>query len=73
MRFRVPQPTTKAIVIKETRATELDVEKCVAKSGLSRFDMIIAASERTRQLKKQHKESGKFISVVDALLEIQYK
>ena len=60
-------------MIKETRATELDVEKCVAKSGGSRFDMIIAASERTRQLKNQQRSSGKFISVVDALLEIQYK
>jgi DNA-directed RNA polymerase subunit K/omega len=58
---------------KETRATELDVEKCVAKSGVSRFDMIISATERARQLKNQHRNSGKFISVVDALLEIQNK
>ena len=58
-------------MIKETRATELDVEKCIAKSGVSRFDMIIAATERTRELKKENRNTGKFISVVDALLEIQ--
>ena len=58
-------------MIKETRATELDLEKCIAKSGVSRFDMIIAATERTRELKKENRNTGKFISVVDALLEIQ--
>ena len=58
-------------MIKETRATELDVEKCIAKSGVSRFDMIIAATERTRELKKENRNTGKFISVVDALLDIQ--
>lgn len=56
---------------KETRATELDVEKCVMKSGTSRFDMILTATERTRELKNQHRGTDKFISVVDALLEIQ--
>ena len=58
---------------KETRATELDVEKCVRKSGTSRFDMILVATERTRELKNQNRTSGKFISVVDALLEIQHQ
>ena len=58
---------------KETRAIELDVEKCVRKSGTSRFDMILAATERTRELKNHNRTSGKFISVVDALLEIQYQ
>lgn len=56
---------------KDTRATEIDVEKCIRKAGVGRFDMIIAATERTRELKKQNKETNKFISVVDALLEIQ--
>lgn len=60
-------------IIKETRASQVDVEKCIRKFGAGRFDMIIAAAQRTRELKIQHKESGKFISVVDALLEIQNK
>jgi DNA-directed RNA polymerase subunit K/omega len=56
---------------KETRASEVDIEKCVEKAGVGRFDMIIVASERTRQLKKENKNSNKIITVVDALLELQ--
>ena len=56
---------------KETRASEVDVEMCIAKAGVSRFDMIIAASERTRQLKKENRNTDKVITVADALLEIQ--
>jgi DNA-directed RNA polymerase subunit K/omega len=57
---------------KETRATELDVEKCVRNSGVSRFDMVLVAAERTRELKRQNRSSGKFISAIDALLELQH-
>ena len=59
--------------MKNTRSTEIDVEKCVKNAGGNKFDLIIQASQRTRELKAQAKESGKFVSVVDALLEVQNK
>jgi DNA-directed RNA polymerase subunit K/omega len=58
-------------MIKETRATEVDVEKCIAKTGLGRFDLVIAASQRVRELKIRARESGQHVSAVDALLEAQ--
>jgi DNA-directed RNA polymerase subunit K/omega len=58
-------------MIKETRASEVDIEKCIEKTGYGRFDLIVAASQRTRELKIRARESGKHISAVDALLEAQ--
>mgnify|MGYP006276099111 CR=1 FL=1 len=55
----------------DSRSAEIDTDKCVANAGANRFDMIIAASMRTRELKRQHKESGKHVGSIDALLEIQ--
>jgi DNA-directed RNA polymerase subunit K/omega len=56
---------------RETRATDLDVEKCIVKTGGNRFDLILMATVRTRELKHQSRSNGKFISVVDSLLEAQ--
>ena len=54
-----------------TRALEIDTELCVRNVGNYRFDLVLIAAQRTRELRRQSKESGKFISCVDALLEIQ--
>jgi DNA-directed RNA polymerase subunit K/omega len=58
-------------MIKETRATQVDIEKCIEKTGYGRFDLIIAATQRTREIKARSRETNKFSSVVDALLEAQ--
>lgn len=58
-------------MIKETRASEVDVEKCIDKTGFGRFDLIIAASQRVRELKIRARESGAHVTAVDALLEAQ--
>jgi DNA-directed RNA polymerase subunit K/omega len=58
-------------MIKETRASEVDVEKCIAKTGFGRFDLVVAAAQRVRELKIRARESGQHISAVDALLEAQ--
>ena len=58
-------------MIKETRATEVDVEKCIAKTGFGRFDLVVATAQRVRELKIRARESGQHISAVDALLEAQ--
>jgi len=56
---------------KETRASQVDVERCIEKTGHGRFDLIIAASQRTRELKARARETNGFVTAVDALLEAQ--
>jgi DNA-directed RNA polymerase subunit K/omega len=58
-------------MIKETRASEVDIEKCIDKTGFGRFDLIVAASQRVRELKIRARESGAHVTAVDALLEAQ--
>ena len=53
-----------------SRGTQIDLEKCV---GLveSRYDMVIAVSQRLRELKRRARETGAYVTAVDALLEMQ--
>ena len=57
--------------IKPTRSSDVDVEKCVRLAGDNRFDLIIGAAQRLRELKSRAREKGGFTSAVDPLLEIQ--
>jgi len=54
----------------DSRHPRLDLEKCVENVGNLRYDMVLVAAERLRELKKQHRH-GAHQSTVDALLEIQ--
>jgi len=58
-------------MIKETRASQVDVERCIEKTGYGRFDLVVAAAQRTRELKIRARENNGFITAVDALLEAQ--
>lgn len=55
----------------DSRSPLLDNELCVNQAGGSRFDLVLIASERLRELRRQHKEGGRFPSSVEALLDIQ--
>jgi DNA-directed RNA polymerase subunit K/omega len=57
--------------LEPTRALEIDTELCVRNVGNYRFDLVLIAAQRTRELRRHAKESGKFISCIDALLDIQ--
>ena len=57
--------------IKPTRSSDVDVEKCVRMGNGNKFDLIIAASQRLRELKSRAREKGGFATAVDPLLEIQ--
>jgi hypothetical protein len=59
----------KALV--DSRSTQIDLEKCVELAGGSRYDMIIAVSNRLRELKRRARETGAYVTPVDALLEMQ--
>lgn len=57
-----------------SRHEQLDVEKCVKQSGGNKFDLIIMAAQRAREIKMGNSHSTKMEhhhGVVTALLEIQ--
>jgi DNA-directed RNA polymerase omega subunit len=57
-----------------SRGTDIDTQKCVELAGGGRFDMVILAAARAREIHRQHKESDKrehVFPIVTALLEIQ--
>jgi hypothetical protein len=54
----------------DSRHPQLDLEKCVRNVDNLRYDMVLVAAERLRELKKQHRH-GKHQTTIDALLEIQ--
>jgi DNA-directed RNA polymerase subunit K/omega len=54
----------------ESRSLQIDTEKCVENAG-GRYDMIIAVSERLRELKRRARETGAYATPIDALLEMQ--
>jgi DNA-directed RNA polymerase subunit K/omega len=53
-----------------SRGGQINLEQCVELAG-SRYDMIIAVSQRLRELKRRARETGEYITAVDALLEMQ--
>ena len=57
-----------------SRSLEVDIEKCVENAGGNRFDLVIMAAARSREIKRQNKESNKFEhlhSNITALKEFQ--
>jgi DNA-directed RNA polymerase omega subunit len=55
----------------ESRSSQIDTERCVDHCG-GRYDLVIAAAQRLRELKRQHRENNtRYITAIDALLEVQ--
>jgi DNA-directed RNA polymerase subunit K/omega len=57
-----------------SRSTELDLDLCVANAGGNRYDLIIQAAARARQIAYRHKLSESkdpIYPAMTALLEIQ--
>jgi len=57
-----------------SRGPSLDIEQCVANAGGNRFDLVLIAAIRSREIARQHKHSESKEHVypsVSALLEIQ--
>ncbi len=58
----------------QSRGPELDIDKTVAESGANRFDLIIQAAARARQIRRQNMNSDRFEHThpcMTALLEFQ--
>ena len=58
----------------DSRGPEIDTQKCVEQAGGNRFDLVLIATVRARELSRRHKAAGHTTQVnapVSALLEIQ--
>ena len=57
-----------------SRGPGVDTEVCTVNAGGNRFDLVLIASERAREIRRQNKDSDKrehVHSIVTALEEIQ--
>lgn len=55
-----------------SRGPKIDMEQCVRQAGGGRYDMVLIGAQRLRELKRIHREdTSRYVTCVDALLEIQ--
>jgi DNA-directed RNA polymerase subunit K/omega len=54
----------------ESRSGEIDTEKCVINAG-GRYDLVIAAAQRLREMKRRARETNSFVTPIDALKEVE--
>jgi DNA-directed RNA polymerase subunit K/omega len=54
----------------ESRSSEIDTEKCVINAG-GRYDLVIAAAQRLREMKRRARETNGFVTPIDALKEVE--
>ena len=61
-------------IVALSRGPNVDTELCVANGGGNRFNLVIMASARAREIRRQHKESHArehVFPIVTSLLEFQ--
>jgi DNA-directed RNA polymerase subunit K/omega len=54
----------------ESRSGEVDTERCVEHAG-GRYDLVIAAAQRLREMKRRARETNSWVTPIDVLKEIQ--
>ncbi len=54
----------------ESRSSEIDMERCVDQAG-GRYDLVIAAAQRLREMKRRARETNSHVTTIDALREVQ--
>lgn len=54
----------------ESRSSQIDTERCVAHAG-GRYDLVIAAAQRLREMKRRARETNQFVTPIDVLMEVQ--
>jgi len=55
----------------DSRTGIINTEECVRQAGGGRYDLVLIAAQRLRELKRQHREDNKYVTCIDALKEIQ--
>jgi DNA-directed RNA polymerase omega subunit len=56
---------------KLSRADKVDVDLCITLFNNNKFDLIVTAARRARQLQKHCDHFGPIVTPIDALLEVQ--
>jgi len=54
----------------DSRTSQVDTERCVEHAG-GRYDLVIAAAQRLRELKRRGRETNTYVTPIDALIEMQ--
>jgi DNA-directed RNA polymerase subunit K/omega len=54
----------------ESRNGQIDTELCVKNAG-GRYDLVIAAAQRLREMKRRARETNEYVTPIDALKEVQ--
>jgi DNA-directed RNA polymerase omega subunit len=54
----------------ESRSSEINTERCVENAG-GRYDLVIAAAQRLREMKRRAKETNQYVTAIDALKEVE--
>lgn len=54
----------------ESRSGQIDTERCVQHAG-GRYDLVVAAAQRLREMKRRARETNSHVTAIDALLEVQ--
>ena len=55
----------------ESRSPQVDTEQCIEKTGFGRYDLVLGAAQRLREMKRQARENNRYVTAIDALLEAQ--
>ena len=53
-----------------SRSSEIDMEQCVNNAG-SRYDLVIAAAQRLREMKQRAQTTNTHVTTIDALKEVE--
>lgn len=54
----------------ESRSSQIDTELCVENAG-GRYDLVIAAAQRLREMKRRSRETNQYVTPIDALKEVE--
>ena len=54
-----------------SRSLEVDTEMCVANAGGNRYELVIMASARAREIRRQHRSSEKFEHLHTAITSLK--
>jgi DNA-directed RNA polymerase omega subunit len=54
----------------ESRSGQIDTERCVEHAG-GRYDLVIAAAQRLREMKRRAQETNQYVTAIDALKEVE--
>jgi DNA-directed RNA polymerase subunit K/omega len=54
----------------ESRSSEIDTELCVEQAG-GRYDLVIAAAQRLREMKRRARDTNQYVTAIDALKEVE--